>query len=180
MGGDIISDLSDHFSQFCITCLDTGVNNNHYQSKLSRDYSNFSKTKFNNEIAQLDLSTIISRTNELNKFFYKHAPLKPVSKRKIKRLSKPWITRGLRKSIKIKNALFYSGLYEYYRSLYKYYRNKITILTLTGMSKKAYYTKYFEDNLSNTKKTWEGINNLINRKRKDSKRMLFDALKETH
>jgi hypothetical protein len=51
--------------------------------------------------------------------------------------------------------------------MYKYYRNKLTILT--HLSKKAYYTKYFEDNLFNTKKTGEGINNLINRKRKNSK-----------
>jgi hypothetical protein len=89
--------------------------------------------------------------------------LKPVSKRKSKQLSKPWITRGLRKSIKTKNVLFNSGD----TNMYKYYRNKITILT--RLSKKANYTKYFEDNLVNTKKTWEGINNLINRKRKNSK-----------
>ena len=144
------------------------------KTKLSRDYSNFSEIKFNTELSQLDLSTTISRTNDLNKsfsIFYnklqklinKHAPLKPVSKRKSKQLSKPWITRGLRKSIKTKNALFYSGDI----SMYKYYRNKISLLT--RLSKKAYYTKYFEDNLFNTKKTWEGINNLINRKRKSSK-----------
>ena len=36
------------------------------------------------------------------------------------------------------------------------------------MSKKAYYHKYFEDNFANIKKTWEGINNLINRKKKNN------------
>ena len=94
VGGNIVSDLSDHFSQFCITCSDMSVNNNHHQSKLSRDYSNFSKTKFNNELSRLDLSAIISRTNDLNKSFStffnklqklidKHDPLKPLSKLKI-------------------------------------------------------------------------------------------------
>ena len=89
--------------------------------------------------------------------------MKLVSKRKSKQLLKPWITRGLRKSIKTKNVLHHSGDI----NMYKYYRNKITILIC--LSKKAYYTKYFEDNLFNMKKTWEGVNDLINRKRKNSK-----------
>ena len=54
--------------------------------------------------------------------------------------------------------------------MYKYYGNKISLLTY--LSKKAYYTKYFEDNLFNTKKTWEGINNLINCKKKSSKHVM--------
>ena len=78
-------------------------------------------------------------------------------------MSKPWITRGLRKSIKIKNSLFYSG----YIDKYKYCRNKISVLT--HLSKIAHYQKYFEDNITNMKKTWEGINNLINRKRTSSR-----------
>ena len=41
-----------------------------------------------------------------------------------------------------------------------------TKLTLTRISKKVYFHKYFEDNFANTKKTWEGINNLIMQKRK--------------
>ena len=38
-----------------------------------------------------------------------HAPLKTLSKRKLKQFSKPWITIGLKKSIKVKNFLFQSG-----------------------------------------------------------------------
>ena len=48
-------------------------------------------------------------------------------------------------------------------NLYKCYRNKI--LTLTRVSKKIYFHNYFQENLNNIKKTWEGINNLINRKK---------------
>ena len=33
------------------------------------------------------------------------------------------------------------------------------------MSKKSYYQDYFENNITNMKKTWEAINNLINRKK---------------
>ena len=47
-----------------------------------------------------------------------HARLKPVSKCAAKLPSKPWITKGIGKSIKIKNPLFYRGNSE----KYKYYR----------------------------------------------------------
>ena len=34
---------------------------------------------------------------------------KTLSQRRAKQMLKPWITRGLRKSIKVKNLLYYSG-----------------------------------------------------------------------
>ena len=48
---------------------------------------------------------------------------------------------------------------------YKIHRNKI--LTLFRLSKKLYYHDYFMTNSNNIKKTWEGINMLINQKRKN-------------
>ena len=47
-----------------------------------------------------------------------------MSKRKIKQSAKPWITKAIRRSIKIKNKLFYSGN----KDKYKLYRNKIANL----------------------------------------------------
>ena len=101
--------------------------------------------------------------NKLNQVVNIHAPFKPVSKRKLKRLSKPWITKGLRTSIRIKNRLFYTNKNESYRL----YRNKIT--TLIRISKKQYYHRYFYTNISNMKQTWIGINELINRGKKKMK-----------
>ena len=88
----------------------------------------------------------------------KHAPLKTLSKRKLKQFSKPWITIGLKKSIKVKNSLFQSGNF----AQYKLYRNKIS--ALTRVSRKNYYHPFFADNLNNMKNTWNGINSLINGK----------------
>ena len=51
--------------------------------------------------------------------------------------------------------------------LFKIYRNKIS--TLTRLSKKIYFHNYFQNNTNNLKRTWEGINDLINRKKKNSK-----------
>ena len=47
---------------------------------------------------------------------------------------------------------------------YKYYRNEIS--KLTRISKKLYYHEFFNNNLNNLKKTWEGINGLLSRKKK--------------
>ena len=100
---------------------------------MIRDFSRFSEGDFNSELAQVDWGSIVVRTqgnidiafskiyNKLNKLVNKHAPLKPLSKRKFKQSLKPWITKGLLKSIKIKNALFASGDID----KYKFYRNKL-------------------------------------------------------
>jgi hypothetical protein len=45
--------------------------------------------------------------DKVTKLINKHAPVKPISKRMIKRSSKPWITKGIRRSINIKSKLFY-------------------------------------------------------------------------
>ena len=84
-------------------------------------------------------------------------------KRRLKQLSKPWITKGT--SIKIKNKLYASGD----PIKYKCYRNKLN--TLIRSSKKEYYSTYFENNIANMKKTWEGINTLLQRRTKSSKQL---------
>jgi len=72
--------------------------------------------------------------------------MKTISNRKAKQLSKPWITKGIRIVIKVKKRLYASG----YTTNYKIYRNKI--YTLTRLSKQQYYSKFFNDNLTNMKK----------------------------
>ena len=93
----------------------------------------------------------------------KHAPLKVVSKRKIKQLAKPWITKGIRTSIKIKNRLYKTGNCREYKS----YRNKI--ITLTRLSKSNITSIFFNENVKNIKKTWQGINELLNNRNKHHK-----------
>ena len=71
--------------------------------------------------------------NKLNKIVNKHASMKVLSQRKAKQLSKPWITRGIKISIKVKNRLFASGD----NTRYELYRNKIC--SLMRSSKRNYY-----------------------------------------
>ena len=169
VSGNIVSDLTDHFSQFCISRHPTSRVLS--VSPKVRDYSKFAPEIFNNELTQINWDVVTLNThqdidkmfssfcNKFNRLVNKHAPLKTLSSRKIKQFSKPWITRGIRRSIKIKNKLFLSGDAE----KYKLYRNQI--LTLTRKSKKLYFHEYFEANLMSIKKTWEGINSLLNKRR---------------
>ena len=90
-------------------------------------------------------------------------PLRTVSNRMSKQFSKPWITSGLKKSIKVKHFFLQSGNLV----KYKLYRNRIC--TLTRLSKKNYFHAFFSYNLNDMKNTWNGINSLINNKRKKSK-----------
>ena len=89
--------------------------------KMIRDYSRFSETKFLHDISSVDWKNLVSEHHnqidrsfsafysKFNKIVEAHAPLKPCSIRKARQLTKPWITTGLRKSIKIKNQMFHAG-----------------------------------------------------------------------
>ena len=178
--GNIISDISDHFSQFCI--LKSAVEQPNIGKGKVHDFSKFSSESFTADLSQVNWNKIVERGNgdinrlfssfynRFNKIINKYAPFKTPSNRRIKQLTKPWITKGILASIKVKNKLYMSGE----NAKYKYYRNKIS--TLTRTSKGQFYLNYFNDNLSNMKKTWEGINNLLNRNKK--KPVRINAIKQ--
>ena len=109
--GNIVSDISDHFSQFCVLkSVKDIVKVNKFKV---RNFSRFSADCFNTEVSQVDWKAIVEKNscdvnnlfssfyNKFNKLVNKHAPMKIISNRKAKQLSKPWITQGLRTSIKI-------------------------------------------------------------------------------
>ena len=143
--GNIISDISDHFSQFCVM---SNILMKTYVAGLKkvRDFSHFTEAKFLSEVSAINWNEIISPPNintdkllsrfynMFNKVINTHVPFKTVSKRRAKQLSKPWITKGIRKSIKIKNSLYHSN----FAHQYTLYRNKIT--TLIRLSKKQLFS----------------------------------------
>ena len=157
VSGNIISDISDHFSQFCIL---SSIVDQSKENRKVRDFSKFSSRLFVADLTQVDWDEIIARGtddinkifssfyNKLNKIVNKHAPFKIMSKRRKKKLSKPWITKGIRTSIRIKNRYYMSGD----QAQYKNYRN--TISKLTRINKKQYYSQFFSNNLKNMQKTW--------------------------
>ena len=112
--GNIISDISDHFSTFCIT---TSARDKKQQIKSvkMRDYSRFSADSFAKDLLEVDWDRMIVNgancpdklistfCKKYSKIVNKHAPFKRMSNRKARQLSKPLITTGIKASIAVKN-----------------------------------------------------------------------------
>ena len=171
ISGNLIYDISDHLPNFIL--IYKMPKDNHNYDRYLRDYSQFNEAKFIGEVAEVNWMTVLGNSEDVNLIFSsfldklselvdKHVPLKKLSKRKVKLLSKPWITKGIRISIKRKNKLYklyMNSKNAFYFSKYKFYRNKIKHLIL--LSKKSYYSNYFQNNSNNIKKTWQGIKQLM-------------------
>ena len=180
ISGNILCDITDHPPNFLII---NKFSYNFANSKTviyRRDYSNFASYDFLNEVksvhweevfpAQADASVVFDSFHaKITEIVDKHVPLKKVSKRQLLLSAKPWITRGIKIYIKIKNSLYKSYLKtknNYYFSKYKFYRNKLK--HLIQVSKKTYYQHYFVSKTNNIKDTWKGIKQIISTKRKNA------------
>ena len=99
ISGNLITDVSDHFSQFCIL---TSTRDKIKRKQIKkRDLSHFNPDNLNSDLATIDWSCIIkthaNNVDELfstfyrnfNKIINKHAPIKTLSRRRIKQFSKP-------------------------------------------------------------------------------------------
>ena len=164
-------DLTDHLPNFLIINKLSSLPKN-YKS-LKRDYSYYNEARLSSDIQSIsweDEPPNSKHVNVLFDSFYSklssivdtHLPLKQLSKGEIKQTSKPWITRGIKQSIKIKNVFFKKYIktgsgYNYDK--FKLYRNKLN--HLIRISKKDYYYKYFNSNKTNIKNIWRGIKQII-------------------
>ena len=118
--GNILTNVSDHFSQVCVI---KSAAMEKYKGKTIklRDYSKFSAVRFDDDLSNVHWGDILSSGknnvdvlfssfyNKFNTIVNKHALMKKLSGRKRKVLSKPWITTGLKVSIRIKNKLYTFG-----------------------------------------------------------------------
>ena len=113
--GNLITDLSDHFAQFCI--LKSMKAKTWVKKSEMRDFSHFSSDRLNADLSDVDWSALFANEsndvnsifssfyNKFNKLVNKHATIKTISNRKAKQFSRPWITKSLQKSIRVKNKL---------------------------------------------------------------------------
>ena len=107
----------------------------------------------------------------INNILDKHNPFKEHAKRKEKLRFKPWITKGILRSIKQRDKINKEIIKaknlqtkQLKHSLYKMYRNIID--DLLKKSKESHYRKYIESSKRNCKAVWNGINEIIYSKSK--------------
>ena len=115
------------------------------------------------------LDNLLSHTDRLTDLYN---PSNKLTNKEFKLTTKPWITLGIRNSIKRKDKLFRKYIdmknsinREDIHTEYKALKNRIN--SLIYHSKKNYYIKYFNQYSNNIKKIWIGIKNIINIKTKD-------------
>ena len=115
---NIISDISDHFSQFCIL---SSIVDQPKENKKVRDFSKFSSLSFIAELLQVDWDEIIARGtddlnkifssfyNKLNKIVNKRAPFRTISKRRKKKLKNKGTKSDFKQRVDIVKKCKYCG-----------------------------------------------------------------------
>ena len=95
--------------------------------------------------------------DKITKLLDIHTPVKKLSHKEKKSLSKPWLTKGILQSIKQKNVLYRKFIKtkdltkrELLLQNFKVYKN--TIHKLTRINKSGYYKRYSEEHKNNSKK----------------------------
>ena len=171
ISGNIVYDLTDHLPNFLI------ISKLHLLPKnikiFRRDYTTYDESQLLDEIKSIDWNKELKDLDDASHLFdnfysklssiiNKHVPMKPLSRREIKQSSKPWITYGIRTSIRVKNRLYKKYIKtksSYYHNKFKLYRNKLN--HLVRKSKINYYNNYFNTNKTNIKNVWKGIKEII-------------------
>ena len=176
--GVLVTDISDHYPIFSLIS-NAGKNYKTEKHTTIRNFTAFSKDEFNKTLQEALNENVVSTMsiNEQTKIFLntfsntvnKLAPFRKMTQKRLKK--KPWLTRGILKSIKIKNKMFKNlhshilsnnpnDLVNNVNQRYKTYRNASN--HLTSNANRYYYNKILIENRSNPKKIWQTINILHN------------------
>lgn len=139
---------------------------------FGNDYSNFSESSFCDDVSIQNWNVTSNDANflahdiswRLDGCVLRHAPLKKLNQKEVKRRLNPWMTNKIMKLIGIRDRLFERKKREPDNStveiVYKRVRNKVS--NEIKKSKNLHYKNYFESHSSNIKKTWEGVRKIIN------------------
>ena len=177
ISGNLTVGISDHMPQFSLI---PQRKQHHLPKKhniYKRNFKNFDRENFILDLLEVDWTEASTNTdvnkslehllNKIEVLLDKYAPLTKMTNKEFKLKLKPWLTKGILKSIKIQHKTFGKFIKsknpivkEQLQTLYKQYRN--SIVNLTRISKKNYYDNYFSKNSQNMKKLWAGINEIVN------------------
>ena len=171
--GNLVSKIFDHMPNF-ILCKCTQLKPKKDNRGFFRDYKNFNTDSYIFDLRKRNLGISIKFIqgakdqynlfhDELINNINKHVPLKPITKKIYKQRLKPWITKGIFKSISVKNR-YYKKFLKTKSSIifkkYKYYRDLIN--HLIRKSKKSHYASYIDQFQNNSRKLWSGVKEIIN------------------
>ena len=162
-------DITDHCPIFCRINISLQNVNNPIKIQF-RDMSSRNKTKFHNMIVETNWTEILrdlpdpnSQVTKLIDIMEKYYNLCFPIKTKVvgeKRISSPWITNALHRSIYNKHLMYKlvkQNLYD--NEIYKRYCN--ILKTLIKVARTSYFKYQFEQCKNDIRKTWSIINSTI-------------------
>ena len=173
--GLFYTDITDHFPVFCLYYGCHIPKHDLYISK--RIYNDKNIQTFHNTLEQADWSEITQCDNgqtAFTKFYNYFTELyhKCFTLTKIKittyRNRKPWLSDGLKKSIKIKNKMYVKSIKipsVYNIRQYKDYRN--ILHRLLRQAEREHYNELLNINKTNLRKQWAVINQVLNKNKPD-------------
>ena len=170
ISGNVLIQVADHFIQFTSVGKKkiSTLTNNYYK----RDFKNLNEQSLLNDLSIQNWDNNIQDGNSnyndfistLENTTNKHAPIRKMSKKEIKLKNKPWITPLIQKEIQHGNKLFVkrknSPNDEHLKTTYNKFRNSVN--REVKLSKRTYYTNFFENCQNDMKKSWKGIRENVN------------------
>jgi hypothetical protein len=173
--GILVNDISDHYSVFHVDVSYSKIKNNKFI--LSRNLSEQNLKYFISKCKSEPFNEVLNDTDPKSAFSAFHSKILelyndsfPFRKIKIGYKTKyPWLSNGLKSSIRRKNKLYY--IFKKYHTTenekrYKLYRNKLT--QLIRNAKRDHYNLLLNENQSNVKQKWYIIKEIINKKNNSS------------
>ena len=173
-GGNLTYKISDHFTQF-VFCDAFGKIPPKKEIKYKRNFKNFKNEEYIEELHKINWSILdhFDTDNAFKALIHQHdsllnvmAPLKRSTKRELRLEIRPWITKGILKSMKTRDSLYKKltakeNLLNKQLTFENHRKYRNIIVTLLRRSKENYFQKFFEKNKADIKKTWKGIKNIL-------------------
>ena len=155
--------------------------------KKVRSFKNFDLVNYQKDIADIDLTPVLTMddVNIIYKYYHdqiiaiidKYAPYITLTNKQLSWRKKPWISRHLQKLIEEKGKLYKKYLAKNKSDFWfnRYKSVKKSLEKSLFEAKRAYFKTYFETNLYNSKKIWQGINEIMhNRTNKANAEIYLD------
>ena len=143
---------------------DTYIHRRNMSQRNKHEFlSAMSTVDFNSIYSQIDTQEAFSMFHSmLLKLYNKHFPMQKIKLKYNSR--KPWLTQGLKDSIRVKNKLYrdYMKINSVAREMkYKTYRNKLN--HVLRHAERKHYSDLLNDNKNNVKRTWQILKSIVNK-----------------
>ena len=174
--GNLTSKISDHMPNFMF--MKNVVFDHKKAQKKIRCTKNANVEEYQADIASIDLTPILLTTSDVHiicKYYHdqvtnvinKHYPYRTLTNEELKWINKPWIDKRLQGLIKEKNNLYHKYLSknrdQFWYGRYSSLKDDVLKPQLER-AKTNHFVRYFEQNINNSKKIWDGINEIIHNK----------------